>query len=177
MRGEEARVASAMAEAEAKADALESYRRARQAQMRADIEEHRQAQARRAAADAAEAARLEAEQQARFRANVGALAAMERRDADERRAREHFLKEYHRAQMADKRRALEGAADADRATAAAAGAAASGKDTESGMSAAFAAAADALVAQEAARGHRTLSLKRAIARSLKDPLIAATQLM
>lgn len=177
VHGEEARVAAAVAEAEARADALEQHRRACQRQMRSDIEAHRLAQSRRAEAEAAEAARTSALEGARFAANIKALEDMEARDAAERRERARFLREYHLAQMADRARMYGEASEGDRAAATAAGAAAAGKDASSEMSAAFAAAAEALVAEEAARGKRTLAVQRAVARSRKDPLIAATQLM
>lgn len=177
MHGEETRVAAAVAEAEAKADALEQHRRNCQRQMRADIEAHRLAQARRADAEAREAARTAALEAGRFAANIRALEDMESKDSTERRARAKFLREYHLAQMADRARMYGDAAEGDRSAAAAAGSAAAGKDTSSEMSAAFAAAAEALVAEEAAKGKRTLAVQRAVARSRKDPLIAATQLM
>jgi hypothetical protein len=178
VHGEEERVAAAVAEATAKADALDSYRRERQRQMRADIEEHRLAQQRRTDAEAAAAAKAAAEEAARFEANIRSLEGMEARDAAERRTRERFLREYHLAQMADKKRNLGEALDAERGAAAVAGETAAGRRVVDGtVAAAFGAAAEALVGEEAGRGHRTLTLRRAIAKSGRDRLIAATAIM
>ncbi len=177
MHGEEERVAAAIAEAEAKADALEEHRRALQRQMKEDIEAHRLAQKRRMDAEAADERRRVAEEKERFDANMRALDGMENRDKTERRMREKFLKEYQLAQMADKRRVVMGAHEEETRAADAAGSAAAGKNKEVGLVASFAVAAEKFVEEEAAKGHRTLPLKRAIANSFKDKLISALQIM
>jgi hypothetical protein len=145
--------------------------------MKEDIEAHRLAQKKRMDAEAADERRRVAEEKERFEANMRALDSMENRDKTERRMREKFLKEYQMAQMADKRRVVEGHHLEEMAAADAAGNAASGRDRTSGLVASFATAAEKFVEEEAAKGHRTLPLRRQIQNSFKDKLISALQIM
>jgi len=176
MGSEEHRVAAAVAEAEAKSDALEAYRRSRQRQMHAEIAAHRTAARRKKEEEEAAARRAAAAEAARFAGNVAALEAFE---AGEREARRHAARatqDFLLAQMADKKRVMEGAVEEKKAAGATAGLAACGA-VESTAFTAFAAAAAALVGAEETKGHATLGLRRAIERSKKDPLIAATAVM
>lgn len=177
MQGEEERVAAAIAEAEAKADALEQHRRALQRQMKDNIEQHRLAQQKRMDAEAADERRRVAEEKERFESNMRSLDSMENRDKTEKRMREKFLKEYQLAQMADKRRVVMEAHEGEQKAADLAGSAAAGQNKNVGLVAAFAVAAEKFVEEEAAKGHRTLPLRRSIHMSFKDKLVSALQLM
>lgn len=179
---EETRVAAAIAQAQAKAAAVEETRAARQRQMHADIAAHRALTHERAAADAAAAAAEAAAQRERFRSNVGALEAIEAADAASKRTVAREVQAFHVAQMVDKKRNLEGAGARDRSAAATAGALAVGKSlggTSSMLDAQseFEAAAAALLEEERAKGRATGHLERSIRRATREPLIAATALL
>lgn len=133
--------------------------------------------AQRKAEEEAEAARRGAAEAARFESNVRALEALEADDAWRRRAEAQAVQAYQLAQMADKKRVLESARADDCARAAGAGAMAAGVSEAAALSEthlAFAAAAEAMLASEEAKGRSTFALRRAIAKRERDPLIAAT---
>lgn len=176
MGNEEGRVAAAVAAADMKTQALEAHRRERQIQMHRDIAEHRLA-VQREREEAARAAKEKAEQEAaRFASNVAALQSFEDEQSYVKKTSAKIVQAYQLAQMADKKRTIEGSKEVDRSTAHLAGTSAAGA-VESEAFSAFTAAADELLRQEQSKGRNTFALQRAIAKTQRDPLIAATAIM
>lgn len=112
---EEGRVARDAAAAEAKQEAAASEKRASQAAMRASILAHIQAMKDKTIAAIIAQKEEDARDHAIFQAKLAALEAQERADKEAQRVRARQFQLVHKAQAADKKLAVEGTAEMDRA--------------------------------------------------------------